>query len=229
MADQQYYVKSSEEDFYTKTLRGHKKVNFQSIENMIKTRTIKPNTKSFGRKMRLSTTIIHKNYLKTYRPQGIIFQTMAKPAYVMPFDLVLLSDTEKIIVHYYRIKKNLHMYYNHNLIKGFERFIFKDFKSLLRAFPTPLYAWKAVNAFRVSRGFKKLSKQKYRLVLYNEAVFNSPIKIKPIAIFGYRKKARIISKRYSLPHFISAKKFYQSLKTKAVKVRSDTITRTRQF
>ena len=46
-------------------------------------------------------------------------KTKTKFDIIYPFDLVLLSDAEKIIVHYYRIKDNLHMYYNHNLIPGF--------------------------------------------------------------------------------------------------------------
>ena len=115
-----YFVKSFEEDFSTKTLVGKKKKAFQTLDNILSTNIIKPNTVSFGQKRRLSTTILHKNYNKTYRPQGIIFQTDANPDYVLPFDLVLLSDANKIVVHYYRIKNNLHVYYNHKLIAGFE-------------------------------------------------------------------------------------------------------------
>jgi hypothetical protein len=212
MKDNFYFVKSLEEDFNLKTLNNKKKVNFQSINNIIKTKTLKPNTKSFGREKRLSTTIIHKNYLKTYRPQGIIFQTKSKPNYVLPFDLVLLSNAEKIIVHYYRIKNNLHMYYNHDLIPSFEKFIFKNFNSMIEKFPTLTKVWKEVNKFRVKAKHKKLPIQKHRLIEYNEAVFTKPIKIKPVAVFGYRKEAREIAKKHKLPHFISAKKFYESLK-----------------
>ena len=63
-----YFVKSFEEDFILKTVRGKKKVSFQSLKEIINKGIIKPNTLSFGRKMRLSTTILHTNYLKTYRP-----------------------------------------------------------------------------------------------------------------------------------------------------------------
>jgi hypothetical protein len=194
-----YYVKSFEEDFCTKTLVNNKKVTFQNVFDIIKRKEIKPNTKSFGRKRRLSCTIIDKDYTKTYRPQGIIFQTNSKPDYIFPFDLVLLSATDKIIVHYYRIKNNLHIYYNHKLIKGFERFIFKDFRQ-------------AVNKFRKENSFNELPKQKFRLVEYNEAVFHKPIKIKPVAIFGYRKEAAEVAEKLNLPHYVSAKHFYQHLK-----------------
>jgi len=212
MKKETYLVKSLEEDFATKTLKGKKKVTFQTIDNIIKTKRIKLNTKSFGRERRLSTTILHKNYTKTYRAQGIIFQTKDKPEYVSPFDLVLLTDTENIIVQYYRIKDNIHFYYNHKLIPGFERFLFKNLNQLLKKYPSPESAWKDINKFRMANGHKGLPRQKFRLVEYDEAVFHKVLKIKPIAIFGYRKEARETAKKYKLPHFLTARKFYQSLK-----------------
>lgn len=209
-----YFAKSFEEDFCTKTLKGHEKVNCQSVFDIVKTRTIKPNTKSFGRKKRLSCTILNKNYLTTYRPQGIIFETTDKPDYIFPFDLVLLSATDQIIVHYYRIKNTLHVYYNHTLIPGFEKFILKDFASLIKQYSTPEKVWKAVNAFRKKNGFNELKKQKYRLVQYNEAVYHRTIHIKPVAVFGYRKETTKIAEKLSLPHYTSAKHFFRHIESR---------------
>lgn len=214
MKNNYYFVKSLEEDFHTKTLKDKEKVNFQSVQNMIDTKVIHPNTKSFGRKSRLSTTILSQNYLKTYRSQGIIFQTNISPSYVLPFDLVVLSDVKKIIVHYYRIKDNLHFYYNHELIPGFEKFIFKDFSRLLLRYPSHKEVWKEVNTFRVAAGFKRLPLSKHRLIEYNEAVFERSVPIKPVAIFGYSKKARIIAKQNKLPHFRTARDFYKKVVSK---------------
>jgi len=212
MQKEVFYAKSLEEDFCAKTLKGKKKVTYQTVYDIIKSKTIKPNTKSFGRKRRLSTTILEKNYNKTYRPQGIIFQTNAKPDYIFPFDLVLLSATNKIIVQYYRIKNNLHVYYNHTLIPGFEKFIFKDFSSMIKKYSSPEIAWRAVNVFRKKNKFSNLPRQKFRLVEYNEAVFHRAIKINPIAIFGYRKETAKIAKKLNLPHYVSAKHFWEHLK-----------------
>jgi hypothetical protein len=209
-----YFVKSLEEDFHTKTIKDKKKVNFQSIQDMINKKIIHPNTKSFGRKSRLSTSILSPNYIKTYRPQGIIFQTKVSPSYILPFDLVLLSDVKKIIVHYYRIKDNLHFYYNHELIPGFEKFIFKDFNKLLERFPSHKNLWKEVNSFRVRAGYKKLPTSKRRLIEYSEAAFERSVPITPIAIFGYSKKARALAKQYKLPHFRTARDFYRKAITK---------------
>ena len=104
-----YFAKSFEEDFATKTLKGRQKVSYQTVYDVFKTKKLKPNTKSFGRKRRLSCTILGEQYTKTYRPQGVIFKTREKPDYVLPFDLVLLSATDKIVVHYYRIKNQFRL------------------------------------------------------------------------------------------------------------------------
>jgi len=209
--NEQYFAKSFEDDFILKTLKDKKKENFQSIQDILKTKIIKPNTKSFGRENRLACTFLSKNYLKTYRAQGLIFKTNEKPDYIYPFDLILLSDAKKIIVQYYRIKENLHIYYNHNLIKGFEEFIFEDIKSLLKTFPTLDLVWKEVNKFRAKKGYKELPKQKYKLIEYNEVIYHRPIIIEPIAIFGYKKIAKDLSKKYNLLYYSSAKKFYESV------------------
>lgn len=206
-----YYVKSLEDDFCTKTLENGVKVDYQSVFDIVERKVIKPNTKSFGRSRRLSCTILSKNYLKTYRPQGIIFQTEIVPEYIFPFDLVLLSATEKIIVHYYRIKNNLHIYYNHTLIPGFEAFLFKNFHAMIKKYPSPEKVWLAMNSFRKKNGFNVLPKSKFRLVEYNEAVYHKSLKIKPVAIFGYKKTTSKIAEKLNLPHYVSAKHFYRSL------------------
>lgn len=208
MKKEVYFVKSFEEDFCTKQLRGKKKVTFESVFDIMKHKRIRPNTKSFGRKRRLSTTILNEKYLKTYRPQGIIFKTDETPDYIFPFDLTVLAATKDIIVHYYRIKEKLHIYYNRTLIPGFEKFIFKNFKAMIKKYPSPEKVWIAVNNFRTKKGFNALGPQKYRLVEYNEAVFHRPIKIKPIAIFGYRKETAKIAEKLNLPHYVSAKHFF---------------------
>lgn len=85
MENTQFFAKSFEKDFILKTLNGKKKEKFQSIHEVLKTKTLKPNTKSFGRKKRLACSFLHKNYLKTYRAQGLIFKTNQKPNHIYPF------------------------------------------------------------------------------------------------------------------------------------------------
>ena len=211
MEQERYFAKSFEDDFVLKTLKNKQKVDFQSIKNVIKTRTIRPNTKSFGKRSRLACSFLHKNYLTTYRSQGLIFKTKDLPDYIYPFDLLLLTDAEKIIVQYYRIKDNLHIYYNHNLIGGFEKFVFTDINELLKKFPTLKSVWEEVNRFRENSGHETLEKTKHRLIEYNEVIFHKPIRIEPVAIFGYKKIAKDTAKEWSLPHFRTAKEFFNSL------------------
>ena len=206
-----YYVKSLEEDHATRTVVGKEKKTFQTIENIMARRLIKPNTRSFGQQRRLSTTILHAEYTKTYRPQGIIFQTDAAPDFVLPFDLVLLSNAENIVVHYYRIKNNLHIYYNHKLIDGYEEFVYKNIDEMLKELPSPKEAWKKLNDFRTKQGFSPVPQTKYRLAEYDEAVFLRAIKIRPIALFGYRPETRLLAQKYGLPHYVSAKVFYERM------------------
>jgi len=211
MVTKQYFAKSFEEDFVLKTVKWRRKKAFQSIDNVLKTKIIKLNTRSFGRDKRLACSFLHKNYLKTYRTQGLIFKTSQRPDYIFPFDLALLTNAKKIVVHCYRITKNLHIYYNHDLIPGFERFVFKDIKSLLKDLPTLGKVWTQLNKFRVAHGHKAVLKQQHKLIEYNEVVYHKPVQIVPVAIFGYRQIAKDTAKKYSLPHFETAKKFYESL------------------
>ncbi len=210
--EEKYFVKSFEDDFILKTIRRKRKINFQSIKNILKKGIIKPNTKSFGRKKRLACTYLHENYLKSYRSQGIIFQTSDSPNAIYPFDLVILTDAKKIIVQYYRIKENLHKYYGHALISGFDKFMFKSPEDMLAKISSPKLAWKKANDFRKKAGYQVLPKSKYKLVEYNEVVFNNPVRITPVAIFGYKKIAKDIAKKYQLPYFRTVKDFYNSLK-----------------
>ena len=104
------------------------------------------------------------------------------------------------------------MYYNRTLIPGFENFLFKNFKNMIKKYPTPKTVWIAVNKFRKKNGFNELPPQKYRLIEYNEAVFHRPIKIRPVAVFGYRKETSRIAEKLNLPHYVSAKHFYEHMK-----------------
>ena len=102
------------------------------------------------------------------------------------------------------------MYYNHKLIKEFEQFVFPDIKSLLKKFPSLSKVWRDINQFRIANGHDKLLPTKHKLIEYNEVIFQKSVEIKPVAIFGYQKNAREIAKKYRLPYYASAKKFFDS-------------------
>lgn len=215
---EKYFVKSLEKDFATKTVKAQKKVVCQTIDTIVKGKKIIPNTVSFGHKKRLACTLLHTNYTKTYRSQGIIFQTKDTPDYIAPFDLSAVIATDDITVQYYRIEHKLHEYYNHKIISGHEKFIFKNADSMFKVFPSPKIAWKEVNKFRVEANLKPLKNSKYKLVEYNEVIFHKNVRITPIAIYGYTPLSRKVAKKYNLPHFRSAKLFFESLHKNAKKL-----------
>lgn len=209
-AVQFYLAKSMEKDMVLKTLRGRKKVPSQSVAQIVASKKIVPNTFSFGHRKRLACTLLHKHYTKTYRGQGIIFQTKAKPDYVAPFDLSVLIQNDDVVTQYYRIENTLHVYYNHKLIPGFEQFLFSDFNKLFRQFPSPAVAWKKVNEFRVAAGYKKPPEAKRRLLSYNEVIFHKSVPIEPVALFGYSAFSRAQARKLGIPHFRSARKFFEA-------------------
>ncbi len=204
---EEFFVKSFEEDFVLKTMIEKVKVPSQSVQDIISSKIIKPNTESFRQNKRLACTYLTQNYFETYREQGLIFSTKEKPDHIYPFDLAVLTKNNDIIVEYYKIENSLDVYYNHVLIEGYERFLFDSFNDMLKLIKSPYDALQKVNQFRKENGYQELSKDKIKLLSFNETVFERPIKINPVAIYGGNVLSKQIAKKYHLPHFKSAKEF----------------------
>ena len=185
------FVKSLEADLATQRLVDGIKRPFQSLEEMVSPQNgerpnIKPNTVSFGQADRLSCTILSANYTKTYRPQGIIFQTDMAPDYIAPFDLMVLADVpgENIVADYYSIVNELQEHYGRSLIPGYEKFLFRTAEEMFAKIPNPEIALRLVDDFRRAHGLSPFPESERKLVLYNEAVFHKDVIIEPVAIFG---------------------------------------------
>ena len=211
MQNGRYFVKSMEEDFVLKMLVWEAKIANQTIENIIETWIINPNTVSFNEPVRLSTTILWKNYVETYRPEWIIFETKQEPKHIFPFDLIVLTDNDTFEVHYYKMEGNLWFFYQRNLIPWYEQFKCTSYDEIVQKYPTIEDVIDAVNTFRIHHGFKALPEDKTRLIQYNEAVFQEPVKIHPVAIFWTNERAKQVAKTCNLPYFGSAKEFYKSI------------------
>jgi len=211
MKNGRYFVKSMEEDFVLKMLVWEQKLVNQTVENILETLTINPNTVSFNEPVRLSTTILWKNYVETYRPEWIIFETQQEPKHIFPFDLIVLTDNDTFEVHYYKMEWNLWFFYQRNLIEWYEQFKCKSYDDIIEKYSNIQTVLEAVNKFRIENGFKALPEDKVRLIQYNEAVFQEPVKIKPVAIFGTNERAKQVAKISNLPYFNSAKEFYESI------------------
>ena len=207
MKKTKFFVKSFEEDFILKTMHNKEKVTSQSVQEIIKSEIITPNTESFGQNKRLACTYLTQNYYETYREQGFIFSTKEVPDHIYPFDLAVLTKNNDIIVEYYKIENDLDVYYSHVLIDDYKLFLFKTFEEMIQKIPSPEVALKEVNKIRKKHGFKELSKDKIKLLTFNETVFERKIKVEPIGIYGSNLLSKEIAKQFNLPHFKNAKEF----------------------
>jgi hypothetical protein len=163
---------------------GTERVVCQTLEEVVSTKELKPNTNSFG-----------------------------QPDYILPFDLIWLAKSDKIVVHYYLMKDNLKEFYDRELMPGYEYFICDSIEQLVERFPSPREAWQKVNDFRREHGENPLDDDKFRLCTYNEAIFTRPIKIIPEALFGYRKETGELAKKLGIPYVKTASHFYEKLDT----------------
>jgi hypothetical protein len=215
-----FYVKSLREEFdWLQTLVNSELITTQTTKEIFEILTLNPNTNSFWWPPRLCTTILDINYLKTYRPQWLIFTlpNEEKPDYIFPFDLNAISENNNPVVEYHLMWDEVHLHYNVKLIDDFMNFSFKSYKEMYEKLKNndwlidPNDVLKLVNKFRISKWIKELDKSKRKLVEYNEAIFLRPVKINPIAIFWdidnpYYKE---ISDKYSIPLYKSAEDFYK--------------------
>jgi hypothetical protein len=206
-----FFVNTFDTTLKLKTLVGEEKVAAQSMEEIIESGVLEPNTMSFGQNKRLSFTELHDNYTETYRERGIIFQSDDHPDYILPFDMSVLAkiENEEVVVLYDDIEDKLHVYYNMNLIPGFEKFMFKDSDKMFEEIPSPEVAFEMINKFRVENGFDKLSEDKFKLFQYNEAVVTKPIKLTIVGLFGELEEIKKLAEKHHLPYFKSAKEFYE--------------------
>ncbi len=214
-----FYVKSFREQFDgLQTLVWNDLITTQTTQEIFDTFLVKPNTLSFGRPPRLCTTILDINYVKTYRPQGLIFTlpNNEKPDYVFPFDLNAITENDNPVVEYYQMWNDVHLHYNVKLIDDFMEFAFSSYEDMYHKLKNP--SWiidpedilTLVNNFRVNKWISLLEPSKKKLVEYNEAIFLRPVRINPVAIFGDKNNEEYqkISHTHNVPHYSSAEDFF---------------------
>jgi hypothetical protein len=213
-----YFVKSFPDDFkgLERVVEGAR-VLHQTTQSVLDTLMLDTNTVSFGRGPRLSTTFLDTNYMTTYRRQGIIFTLppWAQQDYIFPFDLNVLSQQENPEVEYAKMREELHKHYWPEMIPWFVQFQSTTYQEMKEKFGdtqwiiSPAHVMELVNAFRVKQWWPALTFETHsKLFLYNEAVFCSPIKMIPQAIFGETQEAKYRAKTYHLPLYHSAADFY---------------------
>lgn len=161
----------------------------QTLDEILANRTLKPNTKHHILNDRISVSVPTPAFPATYRPEGLLFSTEDKPNYCVPFDLMALTSG----------KTFTHQDYGSDFLPGHEQFIFPDYDSLVRNFPTATKALKELNMLREAHGLSSMNQTK----AYNEFCFEKDIVIKPRALVGTSDEIKKLSENHELQRYSS--------------------------
>lgn len=162
----------------------------QTLEEVLQTRVLKPNTRHSQLRKRLCTSLICEGYPNTYRPEGLLYTTTNEPTYVVPFDMMALTAGQTMSsADYY-----------HGFLPGFGRFRYASIEEMLKQYPDSARAIQALNQFREKYGLSCIEEETMR---YNECCFDSEIKITPLALIGSNEMYKALAMRYNLPHYLN--------------------------
>jgi hypothetical protein len=160
----------------------------QTLNEVIETKTIKPNTKHATLKQRLCASLLCSGYSGSYRPEGIVFETEARPNYAAPFDMMTLTTG----------KTFTSSDYDSEFIPGSEKFIYNNIEKMLEDYPEASKGLKELNDFRKQNGLEEIDEVSMK---YNECCFENNIAIKPVAIIGKSQIYRALARTYGLQRF----------------------------
>ncbi len=166
----------------------------QTLDQVLSTKVIKPNTTHSKLPNRLCVSLITQGFQGSYRPEGVIFSTTQKPNYCSPFDLMALTDGTTFTSSDF----------NSSFLKGSERFVFSDPTQMRSYFPNSDCSIKALNEFRRLNGLGEI---KYEEMKYNEFCFNNKVEIVPIAVVGTSQGIKDLSEKYGLLVYGSVKEY----------------------
>jgi hypothetical protein len=166
----------------------------QDLKEILDSKHIKPNTVHSQLEKRLCASAIVPGYTGTYRPEGILFETDAPPGYVIPFDLMALTDG----------KTFTSADYHDSFMEGSGRFKFSSIEEMVGRYPDSGSAVDALNAFRKENGLEAINPG---TMTYNECCFLEDVRIRPVALIGQGRAYDELSKEHGIPLFSSMKQY----------------------
>lgn len=158
----------------------------QTLQEILETGTIKPNTTHSQLRKRLCVSLIHDGYKGVYRSEGLVFATEEKPGYAVPFDLMTLTSG----------KSFTSADYSHRFLDGSEVFRYESIDKMLRDYPYSEKAVRDLNKFRQQNGLDPVDDMALN---YNECCFEEDVQIRPIALIGKSRAYHELSRKYDLP------------------------------
>ena len=113
-------------------------ITCQVVNDILKYKTLKPNTDHNELNKRLCVSLITTEYNKTYRPEGLVFTTDEEPEYCIPFDLMALTNGKTFTSCDYSSK----------FLEGHRIFLFKTINEMISKYQNPEKAIEGLNSFR---------------------------------------------------------------------------------
>jgi hypothetical protein len=157
----------------------------QTLQEILDTNTIKPNTTHSQLKKRLCVSLIDTGYKGVYRPEGLVFETEERPDYAVPFDLMALTSGVSFTS----------ADYNHGFLNGSEKFKYGSIDEMLGDYPDSEKAIRDLNAFRRQNGLKPVDA---KTMNYTECCFERDVPIRPVAIIGRSSTYHELAKKYGI-------------------------------
>lgn len=170
----------------------------QTIEDVLRTSQIVPNTYHSKLKPRLCVSLPTINYTGSYRPEGILFSTQKKPDYCSPLDLMALTTGDSLTSSDY----------GGAFIPNAEEFIFDSIEAMLELYSEPSVALAKLNSLRQDVGLLAISSISW----YNECCFEDPLNISPIALVGKSDAILKTAEDFDLPVYASVESYTRNKK-----------------
>lgn len=174
------------------------RVPCQTIDEILKSNTLLPNTKHSKLNDRLCASLLDKNYSGSYRPEGILFQTSQEPDYCSPVDIMALTTGDSFTSSDY----------GSEFIEKSEKLVFKSVNKMLKY--DPLTALDDLNELRKQVGLKSIEKP----FGYNECCFEDSVDIKPVGLVGSSSSIIENSRKYDLPVYSSTESYVSNVDEK---------------
>ncbi len=171
-----------------------KRFTSQTLTGALAEKVIYPNTTHTYLPPRLCVSRPTQEYLGSYRPEGMIFETEQQPLLSTPFDLMAITTGKTFTSQDYNAK----------FLEGSEQFVFSNVEDMLRVHPTAETALQTLNTFREQHGLPAVDLETMQ---YNECCFFEEVHIQPLALIGTSEDITSLARTYNLPVYANIKEY----------------------
>jgi hypothetical protein len=176
------------------TENGIKRVS-QPLRQILESGIVLPNTNHTILPKRLCVSFVCGWYAgASYRPNGIYFATYNRPDFCCPVDVMNLTMDPK----------NTSCTNESEFIPGYQKLFYGSVDEMVKEASCPVNAEILVNKFRAENGQEKISTSSY-----NECCFYSPVRVKPLALYG--PEAKEIAEEFGIDYYPEIHKLSEAI------------------